>query len=160
MQLAPERPQALESVPARHRDVPPSVLQQPPGHSSGPHFVTLRPHTFLPSQNWKPFAMQSEQRWPAEPHARASAPMRHTPVASSQQPLGHVEGPHALPGGVMVPESNVSTSRLERPQPDASSTRNTVAKAASASRRAIDPARDRSLESESIEPATEGRRIT
>lgn len=76
--------------------------------------------------------MQSEQSLPAEPHARVSAPIRHTPLAS-QQPLEQLEGPHVP--GVTVPESSVSTSRLERPQPGASAMRKSVAKTASGTKR-------------------------
>jgi hypothetical protein len=131
VQLAPERPHALESVPARHLPTPPSKLQQPPGHSLGPQFCETRAQT-LPlatSHCWKPVAMQSEQRWPVEPHARVSDPTRQTPLAS-QQPLGQFDGPQVF-GGTTLASGGVSTSRLERPHPGARRTRNSAAKTAS-----------------------------
>jgi hypothetical protein len=67
----------------------------------------------------KPFATQSLQRPPADPHARVSLPVRHVPVAS-QHPVGHVEALHGR--GVVVPPSSVSGSRLERPQARKTST--------------------------------------
>jgi hypothetical protein len=60
--VEPEVPHAAESVPARHVEVPLSKLQQPPGQLLAPQLATVRPHAFFASQNWKPFAMQSEQR--------------------------------------------------------------------------------------------------
>ena len=120
--VPPNVPHAAESVPARQVEVPFSNEQHPPGHCCGPQLVTVRPQVFFPSQNWKPFATQSEQRWPNEPHARVSDPTRHTPAAS-QQPFVQFEGPQLF--GVTIPPSGgVSISRLDRPQPGATSTRN------------------------------------
>ena len=116
VQNSPERPQAEESLPARHVDVPPVVLQQPPEHEDAPQLVTVRAQTFPrgTSQVSKPFAMQSAQRCPVAPQARVSPPVRQTPLAS-QQPLGHVDGPQ-LPTGAPA-SAGVSSSRLDRPQP-------------------------------------------
>jgi hypothetical protein len=126
---APERPQAFGSLPARQIEVPPVKLQHPPEHVEAPQFVTVRAQTlpFGTSQVWKPFAMQSEQRWPVDPHARVSAPVRQMPLPS-QQPLGQFDGPQ-LPTGT-PPSAGVSSSRLDRPQPGATRTRNTATSAA------------------------------
>jgi hypothetical protein len=129
--VAPERPQAVASVPARHVVVPPSALQHPPGHSAGPQFVTVRPQTRRPSQNWKPFAGQSAQLWPAVPQARESLPTRHVPF-ESQHPVEHVEGPQAPPSTLA---SVVSSSRLERPQPGVTVMKKSAADTASATNR-------------------------
>jgi hypothetical protein len=120
-QMSPDCPQAVASVPARHFGVALSKLQQPLGHSLASQLTTLRPQTLRPSQNWKPFAMQSEQRCPADPHARVSLPTRHLPVPS-QQPFGQFDGPHVVGGGVTPPSGRPSTSRLARPHPGAATT--------------------------------------
>jgi hypothetical protein len=116
----PPIPQAEASLPARQRERPPSLLQQPPGHELGLHEASSRPHTRLAVQTVKPCATQSLQRPPADPHARVSLPVRHVPV-SSQHPVGHDDGLHGR--GVTVPPSvSVSGSRLERPHAKTTST--------------------------------------
>ena len=130
VQLSPERPQAVGSLPARQVGSPPPNAQQPVGQSAGPQSVTLRPQTFprVTSQNWKPPAMQSEHCAPRDPQAWVSAPMRHVPRLS-QQPFGQLDGPHAPASGNRA--SDVSTSRLERPQPGATTARKRAAKSVS-----------------------------
>lgn len=117
--VEPPRPQAFAAVPERQRRRPPSVAQQPLGHSAGEHWLTVRPHPFEPPQESKPIATQSAHAKPPEPQKRVSAPVRHSPFAS-QHPVGHVDGPHD-PGTTTLPSSD-SGSRLDRPQPGATST--------------------------------------
>jgi hypothetical protein len=96
----------------------PSSIAQQPLHVTGLHAESSRPQTRLPSHSVKPLATQSEHCSPMDPHARTSLPVRHTPFAS-QQPLLHVEGPH----DAAAPASRgVSSSRLDRPQPEANDT--------------------------------------
>jgi hypothetical protein len=114
VQFAPPMPHAAASLPARHRWRPSSKLQHPLGQVAGPHAGSSRPQTRLPVQTAKPDATQSEHRPPSAPHARASLPVRHTPLAS-QHPFGHVDGLQT-PGGV-PPSPSVSGSRLDRPHP-------------------------------------------
>jgi hypothetical protein len=124
MQLAPPRPQAAGSAPARHVGVPVSKLQHPPTQVDESQLVTLRAHAFVRlSQNWKPFATQSEQRWPREPQARVSPPLRQ--VLPSQQPLGQFAG---VQSEGVPPSVGVSSSRLERPQPGAKTMKKRAAK--------------------------------
>ena len=74
--------------------------------------------------------MQLEQVSPTEPQAFTSDPVLHAPVAS-QQPPGHVDGPHVVDG--VVPASTFSGSRLVRPQPAIASTKtNTLTNASAA----------------------------
>jgi len=117
MQEEPLRPHAKASTPARHAEVPPWKLQHPVEQFAELQFVTLRPQTPLPLQNWKPFATQSLQRAPKRPQARTSLPVRHVPLVS-QQPDGQFAALQ-LPGPASTPPSVVSISRLERPHPDA-----------------------------------------
>jgi len=128
----PLRPHAEASLPARHTDVPPCVLQQPLAHVAALQLVTLRPQTRRASQNWKPPATQSLQRAPARPQARRSEPVRQM-LFASQHPVGHVEALH-VPG--VPPSLGVSSSRLERPQPEARRTKNSDAKSARLTKRA------------------------
>lgn len=129
-QLKPLRPQALGSVPLKQRCRPPSRLQQP-GHVAELHAGLSRPHTRRSVQIAKPWETQSEQRDPLLPHARVSPPVRQMPLAS-QQPFGHVDGPHACVG---PPSRKVSGSRLVRPQPGAIKTKKMQAKTESATTR-------------------------
>ena len=106
--------------------MPPEVTQHPVAQLVASHVGTRFPQTFrLDSQTSKPEAMQSLHFPPNEPQACTSDPTRHTPRAS-QQPVGHVDGPHVPPSvvlstraSVMVPPSRMASSRLERPQPTA-----------------------------------------
>lgn len=114
MQLPPPIPHAVASLPARQRWRPPSLLQHPLGHETGPQPGSSRPHTRLAVQTEKPCATQSLQRPPAAPQARVSLPVRQTPFAS-QHPVGHDDALHA-PGVTVPPSPSVSGSRLVRPQ--------------------------------------------
>jgi hypothetical protein len=128
-------PHAVLSVPARHCGLPAaSVVQQPLGQLAPLHVpVTVLPHTRESVHVSKPCAVQSLQAPPIEPHAFVFRPVWQTPNPS-QQPFAQVEGPHAvglplLDDVVTTEASRSSGSRLDRPQPGATSIRITVLKA-------------------------------
>jgi hypothetical protein len=111
----------LASAPARQISTPLERSQQPLQFAQ-----PLRLHVFL-SQESKPLATQSLQRFPPDPHAAVSVPSRHVPE-ESQQPVGHVSALQE-PGLTMVPLSSVSDSRLDRPHPGATTTSKSAASA-------------------------------
>jgi hypothetical protein len=128
----PLRPQAEASVPARQRWRPPSKLQQPFGQVDVLQSGSSRPQTRFAPQSLKPSATQSEQRPPADPHARVSVPVRHVPDAS-QHPVGQFDALQAF-GGWIPLSPVVSSSRLDRPQAGvAIPTRNSASTAIAAS---------------------------
>jgi hypothetical protein len=115
-QVKPFLAHAVGSLPLRHRG-PPWERSQQPSQLAAVQVAWSRPQTWLLVQNSNPFARQSEQFSPIDPHARWSCPFRQTP-AESQQPPGQESGPQAA--GVVPPASRgISSSRLERPQPGA-----------------------------------------
>jgi hypothetical protein len=101
-----------------------STAQQPFGQALGLQFVTFRAQTRESVQVSKPVETQSLHAAPATPHARVLRPVWHWPFAS-QQPFEQVAGPQMAGVPLLLLEeklaSRSSGSRLDRPQPAASS---------------------------------------
>jgi hypothetical protein len=127
-------PHAVLSVPARHCGLPAaSVVQQPFGQLlvlQTP--ATVFPHTRESVQVSKPCAVQSLHAPPIEPHAFTRRPVWHTPNPS-QHPFAQLDGPQVVGFPLLdvftTEASRSSGSRLDRPQPGATSMRMTVLKA-------------------------------
>jgi hypothetical protein len=132
--VRPPAPHSRSAVPGSQRF---ASSQQPPAHVSGPQPVVVpqvreaRLHTSPPTH--------VAQIAPRVPQSAATVPVWHVP-SPSQQPPGHVAGPHGrLPSRGTLPSRPPYGRMADRsPQPTRSSSRTHEAQSGRSARRAVE----------------------